>query len=386
MKDHETFHLKGNASGWIRPSLAVKSLPALGLVALVACGVLLGCGRASQISQSDDDIAPQHLFMFSPLKAAPPASGQTALRVDLGRRLYYEAHLSENGSVSCNSCHELEKYGVDPGKPVSFGHDNRPGSRNSPTVYNAGLQFAQFWDGRAATLAAQAAGPMMNPVEMGMSGPDAVLAYIRSRPDYVRQFHAAYPDVKDPVTFDNVTDAIAVFEGGLLTPARWDRYLAGDTAALTDPEKQGLRVFLRSGCANCHAGIDMGGNSYEQLGAVTDWPDRTDIGRGGVTHRASDTLYFKVPTLRNVEMTGPWFHNGQVRTLDQAVRLMAKYECGEALSEAEVHSIVVFLHSLTGEIPQQYIQQPSTGAAGEKGAAGPAKTRSTLISTTQEGQ
>ena len=386
MKDRETSHLKNNASGGIRSSLATKSLSALGLVSLLTCGVLIGCGHASQTSLSDVDIAPQHLYMFSSLKAAPPASGQAALRVDLGRRLYYDAHLSENGSVSCNSCHQLEMYGVDPGKPVSLGHNNQPGNRNSPTVYNAGLQFAQFWDGRAATLAAQASGPMMNPVEMGMSGPDAVLAYVRSRPDYVRQFHAAYPDVKDPITLDNVTGAIAVFEDGLLTPARWDQYLAGDTAALTDPEKQGLRVFLHSGCSSCHAGVDMGGNSYEQLGAVRSWPERTDIGRSGVTHQASDTLFFKVPTLRNVEMTGPWFHNGQVQTLDQAVRLMAKYQTGEHLSDSQVHSIVVFLHSLTGAIPQQYIQQPSANATVKSGAAGPAKTRSTLISTTQEGQ
>ena len=349
-------------------------------------GVLNGCGSASQAPRLDADIAPQHLFMFSPLKAAPPASGQAALRVDLGRRLYYDTHLSVNGSVSCNSCHQLDQYGVDPGKSVSFGHNNQPGTRNSPTVYNAGLQFAQFWDGRAATLAAQASGPMMNPVEMGMSGPDAILACIRSRPDYVRQFHAAYPAVKDPITLENVTDAIALFEDGLLTPAPWDQYLAGNTAALTEPEKQGLRVFLRSGCASCHAGIDMGGNSYEQLGAVRNWSDRSDPGRAGVTHLASDMLYFKVPTLRNVEMTGPWFHNGQVRTLDEAVRLMAQYETGQHLSDADVHSIVVFLHSLTGKIPQQYIQPPSTSAAAKDGSAGPAKARSTPISTTKEGQ
>jgi cytochrome c peroxidase len=386
MKDRKTSHLKNNASGWIRFSLAAKSWSALGLVSFVAYGVLIGCSHVSLPPQPDADISPQQLFMFSPLEAALPASGQAALRVGLGRRLYYDAHLSENGSISCNSCHQLNKYGVDPGKPVSFGHSNQPGNRNSPTVYNAGLQFAQFWDGRAATLAAQASGPMMNPVEMGMSGPDAVLAYVRSRPDYVRQFHVAYPAVKDPITLDNLTDAIAVFEAGLLTPARWDQYLEGDTAALTEPEKQGLRVFLRSGCASCHAGVDMGGNSYEQLGAVKNGPDRSDIGRAGMTHLASDSLYFKVPTLRNVEMTGPWFHNGQVRTLDEAVRLMAKYEAGEHLSDADVHSIVVFLHSLTGEIPQQYIQQPSTNAAAKNGSVGPAKIRSTLISTTQEGQ
>ncbi len=201
-----------------------------------------------------------------------PRNGTGCAPIDLGRRLYYDAHLSENASVSCNSCHQLTKYGVDPGKPVSFGHNQRPGGRNSPTVYNAGLQFVQFWDGRAATLAEQASGPMMNPVEMGMSGPAAVLAYIRSRPDYIRQFRVAYPGASDPITLDHVTNAIAVFEAGLQTPARWDKYLQGDTSALSDSEKQGLRVFLRTGCAACHAGTAMGGNSYEQLGASRNCP------------------------------------------------------------------------------------------------------------------
>ena len=283
------------------------------------------------------------------------------MRVDLGRRLYYDTHLSVNNSINCEDCHQLEKYGVDPGEAVSEGHNKMPGTRNSPTVYNAGLQFAQFWDGRSPTLAAQASGPMMNPVEMGMPSAAAVLAYIHSNPAYVRQFRQAYPGVKDPVVMNNVTDAIATFEEGLLTPSRWDEYLEGDTNALSDHEKEGLRVFLRSGCAGCHAGAAMGGNSYAQLGAYRDWPDQTsDPGRFDVTRLPRDRMYFKVPMLRNVAETGPYFHNGQVKTLDEAVRLMGQYQTGEKFSTDEVNSIVSFLHALTGNIPQQYIQPPSS--------------------------
>jgi cytochrome c peroxidase len=323
--------------------------------------LLIGCRSVSFDSDPSADIAPQNLYMFAPIQAPATAVGVSALRVDLGRRLFYDKHLSVNGSLSCNSCHQLAHYGADPDKAVSFGHNQKPGGRNSPTVYNAGLQFVQFWDGRAATLAEQASGPMMNPVEMGMPGPEAVLAYLHANAAYMKQFRQAYPDAKDPVVMDNVTNAIATFENGLLTPARWDKYLQGDTSALSDDEKQGLRVYLRSGCASCHAGKAMGGNSYQKLGAYQNWPDQhTDIGRMAVTHQAADRMYFKVPLLRNVEKTGPWFHDGQVHSVEQAVRLMAKYETGEELSNEDVRSITLFLHALTGEIPQQYIQPPAS--------------------------
>ncbi len=336
-----------------------QAFPALPVL-LCLFAALAGCRGVSLNPDPSADIAPPQLFMFSPLPAHGPAVGITAVRVDLGRRLYYDTHLSVNNSISCNDCHQLAKYGVDPGKAVSEGHNKMPGGRNSPTVYNAGLQFAQFWDGRAATLAAQASGPMMNPVEMGMPGPGAVLAYIHSNPAYLKAFRQAYPDVKDPVVMENVTDAIATFEEGLLTPSRWDEYLEGNTSALSDHEKEGLRVFLRSGCAACHAGTAMGGNSYAQLGAYRNWPDqKSDPGRYDVTRLPRDRMYFKVPVLRNVAETGPYFHNGQVKTLDEAVRLMGQYQTGEKLSSDEVSSIVSFLHALTGNIPEQYIQPPS---------------------------
>ncbi len=357
-----------SSSRW-RPDAQIQASIMLAVLAGVL-SMLTGCRDFSLDAKPDGDIAPQHLFMFTSLHASAPATGVTAMRVNLGRRIFYDPHFSKNDSISCNSCHQLAKYGIDPGRPVSLGHDHHPGDRNSPTVYNAGLQFAQFWDGRAANLAAQASGPMMNPVEMGMSGPDVVLAYIHSRPDYVRQFKEAYSDQKDPVVMENVTDAIAAFEGGLLTPARWDKYLEGDVNALSDQEKQGLRVYLRSGCAACHAGMDMGGNSYQKLGVYRNWPDQqTDPGRLTLTHQARDRMYFKVPTLRNVEQTGPWFHNGHVQTLEEAVWLMGKYEAGHKLSTADVNAIVSFLHALTGDIPQQYIQPPADEAPPSKVAA-----------------
>lgn len=345
-----------------RPGAAVFALA-------VVAGLLIlpsGCSRASFDPSPSADISPSQLFMFAALKAPPAATGPAALKVDLGRRLYYDKHLSVNNSTSCNSCHDLQHYGVDLGHSVSLGFDKKAGGRNSPTVYNAGLQFVQFWDGRAPTLAAQASGPMMNPVEMGMPGPDAVLAYLHKNANYVKQFKQTYPDQKDPVTMGNVTDAIASFEAGLLTPARWDEYLRGNEQALSDEEKQGLRVYLRSGCASCHAGVGMGGNSYAKLGAFKDWPDqKSDTGRLALTHQQHDLMYFKVPLLRNVVQTGPWFHDGRVQTIEEAVRLMGAHEAGRQLTEPEVKSIVAFLNTLTGPIPQEFIQpQPEQPPAG----------------------
>ncbi len=340
----------------------------LGGLAVLALGLATWTGCSSE-QAAEDEIAPQRLFMFTAIQAQAHSTGVAAQRVDLGRRLYYDPHLSVNGTISCNSCHQLTKYGVDPGQAVSKGYNGAPGGRNSPTVYNAGLQFAQFWDGRAPTLAAQASGPMMNPVEMGMPAPDAVLKYLHSNAGYMKQFKAVYPGMKDPVVMENVTDAIASFEDGLVTPSRWDEYLKGNTTVLSAAEKSGLRTFMDSGCASCHAGRDMGGNSYAQLGAARSWPDqKSDPGRFALTKQDRDRMYFKVPTLRNVAETGPWFHDGKVQTLDEAVRLMGEYQTGRKLNAEQVNSIVSFLHALTGDIPQQYIQAPASLAPSNESA------------------
>lgn len=343
----------------------------MGLLVALAVALLAGCRGAGSTVRAASDIEPDHLWMFTPIAAPAPAQGLTSERVNLGRRLYYDTHLSENNSLSCNSCHDLARYGVDPGKAVSIGHNQKPGGRNSPTVYNAVLQFVQFWDGRAPTLAAQASGPMMNPVEMGMSGTDAVLAVLRASPEYMQMFRKAYPQSKDPVTMDNVTDAIASFESGLVTPSRWDDYLRGNLQALSEEEKAGLQVYLDSGCASCHAGAAMGGNSYQKLGAYRDWPDqKSDRGRFALTGEQRDNMYFKVPMLRNVAETGPWFHNGEVKSLDEAVRLMGEYQTGHNFSPTEVRQIVAFLNALTGPLPSGYAQPPS-GLAPPRAAARP---------------
>jgi cytochrome c peroxidase len=336
----------GRRSG--RTVLAV--LPLLGGVLSLA-----GCNASFDV-KPDADIAPNHLFMFAPITPLPPPTGVQAERVDVGRRLFYDTHLSENNSVSCNSCHLLDRYGVDH-QPTSTGHDRRLGFRNSPTVYNSGLEFAQFWDGHAKDLPTQAVGPMMNPVEMGMSGPEQVVAHVRSNPAYVHGLHEAFPNAADPVSMDTITQSIASFEAGLLTPSRWDRYLQGDTEALTAEEKQGLRVFLRTGCGACHAGKDMGGNSYEQLGAANELQgEQNDRGRVLATLESRDSMFFKVPTLRNVDQTAPYFHDGHIATLEEAVRVMGRQQADTELSDAEIHSIVTFLYALTGPIPTHYIQ------------------------------
>jgi cytochrome c peroxidase len=348
-------------------------------LSLFAFSTITDCQGSAREEQLAAATAPANLWMFAPLPDAAPVEGVAAERVSLGRRLYYDTRLSENNTVSCNSCHDLTEYGVDKGQAVSLGHDKKPGGRNSPTVYNAVLQFVQFWDGRAPTLAAQASGPMMNPVEMGMSGPDAVLTVLRANPDYVSAFKKAYPESKNPVTMENVTDAIAEFESGLVTPAPWDGYLRGSQNALTTEQKEGLRTYMQSGCSACHAGTGMGGNSYQKLGAAKDWPDqKSDRGRFAVTGEARDTMYFKVPMLRNIDQTGPYFHNGQVATLEDAVQLMGHHQTGHDLSLQEIQSIVAFLHSLTGPLPREYVKPPA--------AAVPQKPLSKKRASVREGE
>lgn len=276
----------------------------------------------------------------------------TAEVIGLGKQLYFETRLSKNQDISCNSCHGLDTYGVD-NKPTSTGHKGQLGTRNSPTVYNAALHVAQFWDGRAKDVEAQALGPILNPVEMAMKTEGDVLDVLRSIPEYVAAFKAAFPADKDPVTYPHVGTAIGAFERTLLTPSRFDKYLAGDDAALTDKERAGLAKFLDVGCNTCHAGAAVGGRDFKKLGQVKAWPTEIkDNGRFDTTKDPADKNVFKVPSLRNIEKTGPYFHDGSVKTLDEAVKLMAKHQLGKDLSDAEVENIVAFLDSLTGELPK----------------------------------
>jgi cytochrome c peroxidase len=304
-------------------------------------------------------VNPAVLKMFAPLPAfVPSASGvATEAQISLGRMLYFDPRLSKDQAISCNSCHPLTSYGMD-GQPTSKGYLGQHGKRNAPTVYNAGGHFAQFWDGRAADVEEQAKGPVRNPIEMAMASERDVIAVLESMPEYVAAFQRAFPQDPAPVCLDNAGLAIGAFERKLLTPGRWDRFLRGDGAALTAGEKLGLQTFLASGCQSCHAGAYLGGASFQELGVAKPYPDTSDPGRFTVTGNEADRMFFKVPSLRNIAMTGPYFHDGKVTSVAEAVARMAEYQRGKKLSERQIGDIVAFLGALTGELPGEFIKEP----------------------------
>jgi cytochrome c peroxidase len=286
----------------------------------------------------------------------------TEAQVALGRMLYHDKRLSKNHDVSCASCHMLDKGGAD-GQPTSSGHRQQKGGRNSPSSLNAAGHFAQFWDGRAADVEAQAKGPILNPIEMAMPSPDKVIAVLKSMPEYVALFTAAFPGQADPVTYDNVGRAIGAFERQLSTPGRFDAYLAGDATALTAEEIAGLQTFVDTGCTACHSGALVGGGMYQKLGLVKPWPDLKDNGRFDVTKDEADKGKFKVPSLRNVAQTAPYFHDGSVSTLGQAVQLMARHQLGKELEPAKVKAIELWLGTLSGEVRKDLLAPPPLPAS-----------------------
>lgn len=336
-------------------------------MATASAAATAGAKAGAKAAEKPLNIDPTDLTFFKPLPERfesdmnPISEG----KVKLGRMLYYETRFSINQDLSCNSCHDLANYGVD-NEPTSFGHKKQRGSRNSPTVYNAAGHTAQFWDGRAQTVEDQAKGPILNPVEMAMPNAEFVLKVLKSIPDYVKLFKEVFPNDKDPVTYDNVAKAIGAFERQLVTPSRWDKFLKGDKTALTDAEKAGFAQFARLGCPTCHNGVNVGGAQFQKLGLVRPYPDQSDLGRFDVTKNNADKMFFRVPTLRNVEKTAPYFHKGQVATLEEAVKLMAFHQLGMELKDEEIASIVTWLKSLTGEIPTAYIQKPELPPSGEK--------------------
>jgi cytochrome c peroxidase len=300
-----------------------------------------------------DDLNPRLLRRFKPLRTNF-RQGPAAL-VDLGRMLYYDPRLSKTGLLSCNSCHPLDHYGM-VNEQRSQGVSGKRGARNTPSTYNAAPQISQFWDGRSPNVESQALFPLLDPDEMGMTAKSTVdvLTSIRG---YLDPFRAAFPGDPNPIALKNVGIALGAFEQTLSTPSRWDQYLKGDRTALSEKEKEGLRVFTSVGCMVCHTGELIGGSMYEKLGAAVPWPNATDHGRAGVTHDPADEMVFKVPSLRNVAEGGPYFHDGSVRTLDEAVRMMAIYQLGEDLSDAEVSALVAWLGSLTGQ-PANDVRAP----------------------------
>ncbi len=296
-------------------------------------------------TELDAQIAPL-LSSFKSIKKVEDNS----VKVELGKKLYLDTKLSKNGNQSCNSCHDLNTYGVD-NKKVSPGSDGKNGDRNSPSSFNAALHIAQFWDGRAADLEAQALGPVLNPIEMGLKSKEDVEKVLSSDKDYIAMFAKAFPEDKNAITFENMGRAIGAFEKTLITPSRFDSYIDGDKSALTEDEKKGLMTFVQSGCTVCHSGVGVGGGMYQKLGLVVPYTT-SDEGRFKVTKLESDKYVFKVPSLRNITKTAPYFHDGSVDTLSKAITLMGKHQLGRDLSEADVKSIETFLGSLTGELPK----------------------------------
>ena len=295
--------------------------------------------------------------LFKPIPETPPAlpgNPSTPAKLALGTMLYFDPRLSASHAISCNSCHNLGLGGAD-AEEKSIGHRWQRGGRNAPTVFNAVFNTAQFWDGRAKDLEAQAGGPMVNPVEM--ASPAAhIVAQLSSTPGYVSAFKAAFPGSANPVTLENAQRAIAVFEATLITPnAPFDKYLKGDEGALDAMQKSGLKLFMSKGCAACHNGINIGGGRYAPFGVVekpgAEFLPPDDKGRFMVTKTASDAYVFKVPTLRNIALTAPYFHTGKAWDLRQAVAVMGTSQLGAKLTDDEINRITVFLGSLTGDLP-----------------------------------
>jgi len=331
----------------------------------IALALALGISAGQTLA---DDLAERARSLFKAVPQSPPVidgNDITEEKVALGRMLFFEPRLSSSHLISCNTCHNVGMGGHDY-LQTSIGHGWQKGPRNSPTVFNAVFNSAQFWDGRAADLAEQAKGPVQAGVEMN-STPERVVATLNSMPDYVERFRDVFPGQSDSVTFDNMATAIEAFEATLITPgASFDRYLQGDVDALDDSEKRGLVLFIDKGCAACHSGTNLGGQGYYPFGLVkkpgADILPVGDKGRFEVTRTASDEYVFRAAPLRNIALTAPYFHSGGVWSLEAAVAVMGASQLGTELSEEDVSFIVAFLKTLTGEIPDiQYpLLPPST--------------------------
>ncbi len=328
-------------SHWIREMTWVARAYGSPLLFVVTAGSLLVCASTAVHSAPDDSGRPG--FANSPV-----APRQDPNRVMLGRLLFHDPRLSRNRAISCSSCHLLATYGMD-GKQISTGAGGILGRRNAPSVFNAATQIAQLWDGRAVDVEVQAVASIRDPLEMAMPTEQAVVKVLSRVPRYVELFHKAFPHDQHAVSLKNVGEAIGAFERGLVTTSRWDKFVAGDPSALTAREKQGLRVFRQRGCIVCHAGPQVGGTSFQKLGATLPWPNQTDQGRVEITKFPPDRMVFKVPSLKNVAATAPYFHDGSTSNLEVAIRLMGHHQLGIDMAEDDIRTIAEWMRAMTGE-------------------------------------
>ena len=278
-----------------------------------------------------------------------PSNALTPERISLGKMLFFDTRLSKNHDVSCNTCHLVQSYGVDHLK-VSQGHRHQMGPRNAPSIYNAAGHFVQFWDGRSPSVEHQATQPLVNPKEMAAND-KLLVRTLASIPGYVAFFQQVFPKDPKPISVQNIGKSIGAFERMMTTPAPWDKFLRGADEALNNQQKRGLNTFISAGCLACHNGAYMGASMYQKVGVKKPWPNQQDLGRFMITKLDADKMMFKVPSLRNVTKTGPYFHDGSVSDLKVAIQMMGEYQVGKMLSTAEVDDIAAFLDALTGELP-----------------------------------
>lgn len=335
------------------------------LVALIAIG-LAGCqpdGPGTTVLQ-----LPTETLKFNasgliqgaavrdePIRPVEFPEGVSLAKVRLGRELFHDVRLSKDNSISCASCHVV-KEGGDDGRPTSIGIHEQVGTLNAPTVLNSGLAIAQFWDGRAKNLDTQVAGPIHNPIEMGSEWGE-VISKLSKDLEFKKRFRRAFPE---GLAADSISEAIATYESVLVTVnSPFDRYLRGDDQSLSEDALAGYRLFKSVGCISCHQGQAVGGNMFQRFGVMEDFDDHFETdsqeskGRMNVTERQVDLHRFKVPGLRNVQRTAPYFHNGSTKTLGEAIEVMAEFQLGETLRDEEIEQIKAFLISLDGEILQE---------------------------------
>ncbi|GIZ15351.1 cytochrome-c peroxidase [Capnocytophaga catalasegens] len=290
--------------------------------------------------------------------SALPTEEISEQKVALGKKLYFDTRLSKEGNISCNSCHNLETFGVD-NLSLSPGDTKELGGRNSPTVFHSSLHAMQFWDGRAKDVEEQAEGPILNPVEHNIPNAEFLEKRLRQVADYQILFKEVYPDQKEPITFKNIANAIGAFERKLNPASRFDDYLDGNENALNQQEKDGLKAFIDNACITCHSGVTLGGQMFQKFGLFGNYweytkSEKIDNGLFDITNKESDKYFFKVPALRNVEKTAPYFHDGSVSDLAEVVQIMAKTQLNKELTEKEVQDVVTFLKTLTSDIDEHY--------------------------------
>jgi cytochrome c peroxidase len=346
-------------------------LSAVGIAAFTAGGAMVVDFRTTYAADNGtNQLLSEARGIFKPLPNDMAAQEFliTPERVDLGRKLFFDPRISVDGTVSCARCHQPALYGTD-GLPKPRGVHDKLNPRNAPTVLNASLQFKAHWRGDRENVEDQAKQALVSPPSFGNPDYASARAKLKAIPDYVEMFQKAFPDEDDPVNEENWGKAIGSYERTLVTPSRFDQYLSGDTQALSSVEQQGLRKFINTGCVACHNGPGVGGSTFQKFGVVEDYWKETgsreiDKGRFDVTHDEADIYVFKVPTLRNVAMTPPYFHDGSVSTLPEAIAVMAKVQLGKSLPDQDVSDIVAFLQSLTGKLPDTFTNSPILPTAG----------------------